>query len=124
MRRFDVDKAGRVSLPEGTLLLRAAPTETQTVRAFVRRNERLPLTRTISAGRYEASEIKAILHRNLRRPHKSKQSRDSMQSMYHCVFAACGHVMHADVNAAINIGRRFSMERLIPTSDNATKSPE
>ena len=47
---------------------------------------------------------------NLRRAPKSLQTKDTSQSQYFCVFKDCEYhniEQHADVNAAINIGRRF-----------------
>ena len=46
----------------------------------------------------------------MRRQPKSLQSRDTSQSRYFCVFTDCrchNKEQHADINAAVNIGRRF-----------------
>ena len=40
-------------------------------------------------------------------------SKDTTQSVYRCAFTDCGHEMHADENAAINIGRKWIDEKLI-----------
>lgn len=104
---------GHVDLPSGRIrLLRAPEPWSKEAKAFRRRNERSQLTLPITARKLSLADLNAVIRRNLRRPHPSLQSRDTTQSQYHCVYCNCGHSMHADVNAAINIGRRFKRERL------------
>jgi transposase len=44
---------------------------------------------------------------HLRRPHDNLRSKDTSQSQFHCVNTACGEHLHADMNAAINIGKKW-----------------
>lgn len=119
-RKVSVRVGGEVELPGGTIRLFAAPDEKtpegqRELKSARRRNERSLLSRPIRAGDVDLAALKAIVRRNLRRPHPSKQSKDTTQSQYHCVYlgGACeGKSMHADENAAINIGRKFRAEKL------------
>ena len=74
--------------------------------AFARRNARPPLARPVNR-RIQAGKLAALVKFNLRRPPHSLRSRDTAQSRYHCVYADCRARLHADANAAINIGRKF-----------------
>lgn len=77
---------------------------------YARRNERVPLTEPVKAGKITFGELERKVAVNLRRPPLSKMSKDTTQSRFYCLFSECSmhnKEQHADVNAAINIGRRF-----------------
>ena len=78
-------------------------------------NERAPMTVPIEAGDIKGSELEKLIRMNMRRAPKSLMSKDTSQSRYFCVFKNCSchnKEQHADVNAAINIGRRLLGECL------------
>ena len=72
-----------------------------------RRKEVLSPNAPLDPGMRRAGELRGLVKFNQRRPQKDARSRDTKQSVYCCVYADCGARMHADENAAINIGRRF-----------------
>ena len=109
IRSFEVKAGGKIVIGGETIVLYDRPDESLR-RFFARRNERVPLNTPIRAGQISLQELKSRVMRNLRRPPKSLQSKDTSQSRYFCVFKDCmehNRERHADVNAAINIGRRF-----------------
>jgi len=71
------------------------------------RNERAGMEQPLTPGNYTVDEIKALLRANLRRAPKNRRTKDTTVSEYHCVFSDCGKTMHADENAAVNIGGKF-----------------
>lgn len=73
-------------------------------------NIRAPWTVPIKAETYSIDELKKRIKENYRRAPKSLMSKDTSQSRFYCVFTECSNhnrEVHADVNASINIGRRF-----------------
>lgn len=74
----------------------------------------IPLDAT---GLKEEELIRAI-RQSLRRPQPKGGRRDTTQSWYVCANAACRHEMHADQNAAINIGDKFFDERVKSRTEN------
>lgn len=75
-----------------------------------RENKRPSIAQQLTPGNYRVDELRQILRHNLRRAPQDRRSKDTTVSRYHCVFADCGKSMHADQNAAINIGEKFKME--------------
>ena len=109
VRQLSVNAGGEVQLEGKTLRLFARPTKEQSHQA-ARRNERAEWTQPMKAGTYPFADVARAIKENMRRSPISKQSRDTSQSRYFCVFKDCewnGRAHHADVNAAINIGRRL-----------------
>ena len=104
--------SGRVVLPGGMLQLFVPTEDVSEQRAAWRRNERLAPSRPVTHPRMPISDVISLARRNLRQAPKSRQSRDTTQSTYQCISAACGNRMHADENAARNIGRRFLEEKV------------
>jgi hypothetical protein len=104
--------SGRVVLPGGTLRLFVPTEDVSEQRAAWRRNERLAPSRPVTHPRMPIGDVISLARRNLRQAPKSRQSRDTTQSTYQCISAACGNRMHADENAARNIGRRFLEEKV------------
>jgi len=111
VRHFQV-KGGKIQLDDGLIELFALPEEEGERKQFRRRNQRPPLSRPISDGKHDIPTLMQIVKRNLRRPHPSLQSKDTTQSQFHCVYAGCRHQIHADENAALNIGWKFKTEKL------------
>lgn len=68
-----------------------------------RDKERIEMKYPIIEKPYTLDEAKKQLRRQLRRAPTSLRSKDTSQSRYFCAFSDCGHSMHADANAAINI---------------------
>lgn len=109
VRKVHVDAGGEVQLGSETLKLYSRPSE-EASRAARRRNERADWTEPMPESDLNLDALTKRIKENLRRPPRSRQSRDTTQSRYFCVFKDCewnrtGY--HADVNAAVNIGRRF-----------------
>lgn len=78
-----------------------------------RREQRRPaLSVPLSSGNYRVDELRSILRRNLRQAPSSKRTPDTTVSRYQCVFEDCRKAMHADENASINIGEKFSADLL------------
>lgn len=72
-----------------------------------RRNRRSPWGKKYRAGHYKEGELIKMVRMHMRRPHDNLRSKDTSQSQYHCLNRQCNHHMHADENAAINIGRKW-----------------
>ncbi|MDD6088878.1 MAG: hypothetical protein PUB69_06175 [Desulfovibrionaceae bacterium] len=93
---------------------------------YIRQNLNVPMLDPAKAGELSIDGLKTLISNNLRRKPASRQSKDTKQSVYYCVFKDCPshenewiqdpsryrglkilRERHADINAAINIGRRF-----------------
>ena len=111
--RVEVKEGGRIEVSDGVIALfeKADYTEDE-FRLMRRRKERAELNVPVGSGRMPAKRLIRIARRNLRRPPKSLMSPDTTQSRYCCVYEDCGFEGHSDMNAAINIGRRFLGERI------------
>ena len=110
--RVAVQEDGRITLPDGVIRLyeRAdyPPAESRRLR---RRKERPPLNVPVPKGIHGRSHLERIARRNMRQAPRSEMSPDTTQARFVCLYTECGYEGHADVNAAINIGRRF-LERV------------
>lgn len=111
VKQLCVGQGGEVALDKETLRLYRRPDKDATKEA-ARRNERADWTQPLRPGEIKLEDLNKQVRENMRRAPKSKQSKDTTQSRYFCVFKDCdwnrvGY--HADMNAAINIGRRFLM---------------
>lgn len=107
--KYEINSNGELKTADGVIQLFEAD-RSNGPKFYARKNERAPLTKPIPEGSYTLEDIERRVRANLRRPPKSKQSRDTSQSQYFCVYKDCAlHLsgMQADENAAINIGRRF-----------------
>ena len=104
---------GRLKVGNETLMLfekvRVSRDEWEKIRQSRRR---VPMERPLPAGEYTVSELRRIIKLNIRRAPEHQQSTDTTKSRYHCAFADCGNTMHADENAAINIGRKFFLTKV------------
>jgi hypothetical protein len=112
-KKIRLDKDGCTDLFGETIqLYKANPAERQKYRS---RNERNPLSEPYGEATLKFSDFRRLVKLNLRRAPKSLQSRDTTQSQFSCVFKNCDNhnkTVHADVNAAVNIGRRL-LEKLM-----------
>lgn len=109
IKSVSLDDNGEVTLFGRTICLYKSPTKEQSKKAR-RRNERAPWTEPRANVKLSLADFTTAVKKNMRREPKSLQSRDTTQSRYFCVFADCAchnQERHADINAAINIGRRF-----------------
>ena len=99
---------GEADLTDGAALFLYEKAEWDSAqrRQFRRRKIRPALNRPLNGVR-RADELSALVKRNLRRPPESTRSPDTAQSRYHCVFVGCRAELHADINAAVNIGRKL-----------------
>lgn len=77
------------------------------VKDLHRRNRRSPWGKKYRAGNYNEAELLKMTREHLRRPHDNLRSKDTSQSQFHCVNIDCGKHLHADMNAAINIGKKW-----------------
>lgn len=75
-----------------------------------RQNRRPTMEQPLAPGNYTVEDLRTVLRNNLRRAPLDRRSRDTTVSRYHCAFADCGRSMHADENAANNIGEKFKAE--------------
>lgn len=82
-------------------------------KAYERAQFNMEFEYPIKNKRFNFDEAKRQLKRQLRRKPLSKRSKDTTQSQYYCAIDGCGHSMHADENAAINIVRKWLRERKI-----------
>jgi hypothetical protein len=112
VKTLAAEQGGHVTLPSGTVLLCQATEDSVVFKAARRRNERVPIDQPIASGDRPTEELISLARRNLRQAPKSRQSTDTTQSVYQCLYVDCHHRMHADENAAINIGRRFLEEKV------------
>lgn len=109
VRKVTLDGNGEAELRGKRFQLFARPTMEEGKKAR-RRNERAFWERPLANKELSMNELEKRAKENLRRAPKSLQSKDTTQSRYYCVFKECtfhNREQHADVNAAINIGRRF-----------------
>lgn len=113
-KSLEVGRNGTVSLPSGMIALNQRSDDTAVFKRARRRNERAPLDRPLEAGLYAMEYILPTARLNLRQPPTSRQSRDTTQSVYQCLYVDCGKRDHADENAARNIGKRFLTEKVLP----------
>lgn len=114
IKSVTLDENGEVTLFGRTLRLYKRPSEEQSRKAR-RRNERAPWTEPRADVKLSLDDFRRAVSENMRRHPKSLQSKDTSQSRYFCVFTNCpchNKEQHADINAAVNIGRRF-LESLI-----------
>lgn len=107
---FTVEQGGRVQVGGGVIQLHlsAAPEERAEYR---RRNMRTPLSVPAPAGAMKADDLLRLLRRNLRQAPAQKSVKDTSVSVYQCVFVDCGKTIHAEENAAVNIGTKFAAAR-------------
>ncbi len=107
--KIHLDENGEVVLKGHRIRLYARP-DARAAKMARRRNERAPRVKPAKNLTLGLKEFHRLAIENLRRPPKSLQTKDTSQSRYFCVFTDCdchNKEQHADVNAAINIGRRF-----------------
>ncbi|WP_455233321.1 type V CRISPR-associated protein Cas12c [Geopseudomonas aromaticivorans] len=99
-------KYATLQLPDGEVLL--APT-TGDVSDKLTIKER----QALKAGqRISRDDARRLLKRYLRTAPKGTSS-DTRQSVYRCAYTGCGNTMHADENAAINIGRKWWKAKIV-----------
>lgn len=135
-KKVSIREGGIVAIPgQPALKLFRAIQDKKLKSEYIRQNLFAPMLEPVQAGEVTVDELKRLIRQNMRRRHASRQSRDTTQSVYYCVFEDCpshegeweqdpqkykGLPMlrerHADINAAINIGRRFL------TSENIRRS--
>tara|TARA_Y100000588_G_C14076290_1_gene848060 strand:- start:716 stop:1108 length:393 start_codon:yes stop_codon:yes gene_type:complete len=75
------------------------------------KRNRLPLVKRTDD--LKGSDMVSAIRACLRHRQESTRSKDTSQSRYRCLFVDCGHAMHADENAAINIGYKWWTEKLV-----------
>ena len=104
----DAQEDGRIILPNGVIrLYERTDYPRAESRRFRRRKERPPLNVPVPKGIHGRSRLERIARRNMRQAPRSEMSPDTTQARFVCLYSECGYEGHADVNAAINIGRRF-----------------
>lgn len=109
IREVSLNSEGETTLLGRTVKLYRRPSESEGRQAR-RRNERASWTVPLSNVTMSLDDFRKAALSNLRRAPRSLQSKDTTQSRYFCVFKDCEYhnrEQHADINAAINIGRRF-----------------
>lgn len=78
-----------------------------------RQSLRAPFDQPLKNKTLTLDDAKKQVRSQLRRAPDSLRSKDTSQSRYHCAVVGCGHSMHADANAAINIVRKWLSDRSI-----------
>jgi hypothetical protein len=118
-KNLTVREGGGLSVCDGELKLFQPATEglnkrykTKLAKKYRRKKLKLPINQELPAGRISPDKAKDILRRQVRQAPDSTRSRDTKQSEHHCPYSDCGHTMHADENAAINIGRKWMAWKL------------
>lgn len=109
IKTLTLGNKGEVTLFNRTMQLYRRPSAAESKDAR-RHNERAKWTNPMANVTISLDELHKIARENLRRPPISLQAKDTTQSRYFCVFKDCqfhNREQHADINAAINIGRRF-----------------
>lgn len=81
---------------------------TEEAKASAKSNKRTPLNKLPEQSGIASDDLLRAIKRNLRQAPSSKATKDTAVSQYHCVFEDCSQSLHADVNAAINIGEKFA----------------
>jgi hypothetical protein len=113
--KFTIGAGGEVTLPNRKVLLLkrrddvSASDEENKANAWrYKRQKIIPRYQFPEKARtLTAEELLRLVRRQLRQPQVSSRSKDTSQSRYYCVYKDCGHEMHADENAAINIVRKW-----------------
>ncbi len=106
---------GEVELAHGKIRLYKKP-DKEARKVFRRRNENVPFNTLLDDQELKMDVFVKRVRDNLRRVHKSVQTKDTTQSQFFCPYADCDNhnvAVHADVNAAINIGRRLLLELIV-----------
>ena len=106
-KSFTIREGGFVTLPGGDIQLFFSAPESERAE-HRRRNERTPLNKPADAMQMKGEDLRKAVYRNLRQAPLSRRVQDTTISQYHCLYADCGKVMHAEENAAINIGHNFA----------------
>ncbi|HIK67587.1 MAG TPA: hypothetical protein EYF95_06415 [Flavobacteriales bacterium] len=111
---FKVNANGQYELPSGESIYlytqpKLTPKELKTSRR--RKLARLPTVKINDD--FRGDEMLRAIRRCLRFKQESTRSKDTSQSRYRCLFSDCGHDMHADENAAINIGVKWVKEKVV-----------
>ena len=118
--KIHVEEDGKITLPNGVMrLYERADYQKIELRKFRRRKERPPLNVPVPMGIHGRSHLERIAKRNMRQAPRSEMSPDTTQARFVCPYTDCGYEGHADVNAAVNIGRRFLDRIDIKASRNA-----
>lgn len=119
LEQADVTKVsvvnGEVELAHGKVRLYKKP-DKEARKVFRRRNENVPFNTLLDDQELKMDVFVKCVRDNLRRVHKSVQTKDTTQSQFFCPYADCDNhnvAVHADVNAAINIGRRLLVELIV-----------
>ena len=107
-KQFEVNVKGEVTLNGEVIVLRTGPRSEKEYKKYRRKNERAQLTEPFKAGTYDLKNLITAIKRNIRRPPQSVMTKDTTQSRYFCVYKDCRYEIHADENAAINIGVKFA----------------
>ena len=81
-----------------------------------RQKKTVTMEQPLTPGNYTVDEMRTVLRNNMRRAPADRRVPDTTVSRYHCAFADCGRAMHADENAAINIGMKFQAD--VHTTEN------
>ena len=107
--QLEVKENGKIEIEDGVIQLRKKEIKEGKWKELRRKNERPQFKdyASLDPGSYPAEELRKLAKFHQRQAPRSKQSSDTTQSRYHCLYVGCGYEGHADENAAINIGRRF-----------------
>jgi len=115
-KNITIEAGGKVKLGNNVLLLKSKFNSKQssayrrkTVKKYRQQKETTPFMYPAEQGMISTKELIKHVSRQLRQPQESTRSRDTTQSIYECIFEDCGHRMHADENAGINIVRKWAL---------------
>ena len=120
---YSVNDAGEVVIQGQTIKLYYRPNlntpvsglkkKNNHIRTYASINENAPWTDPLKQQNINGKDLERKIKQNLRRSPRSRMSKDTSQSRYFCVFKDCSYhnkEQHADINAAINIGRRLLVD--------------
>ncbi|MBQ8975809.1 MAG: type V CRISPR-associated protein Cas12c [Succinivibrionaceae bacterium] len=130
-KKYQINQDGEVTIGGEVIKLYSEPDRLTPVknlakngnreRTYASINERAPWTVSVQKAELSADELQKIIKNNMRRAPRSLMSKDTKQSRYFCVFKNCpchNKEQHADVNAAINIGRRFLKDCILDDNED------
>jgi hypothetical protein len=111
---FKANAKDEYELPSGSAICLYSPPKLTPKELKEARRRKLNRQPTVKlTDDFKGDEMLKVIRRCLRFKQQSSRSKDTSQSSYRCLYSDCGHSMHADENAAINIGLKWVREKLV-----------
>ena len=111
---FKANAKDEYKLPSGSAICLYSPPKLTPKELKETRRRKLNRQPTVKlTDDFKGDEMLKAIRRCLRFKQPSSRSKDTSQSSYRCLYTDCGHSMHADENAAINIGLKWVRVKLV-----------